>query len=176
MAMCAVQALLLGLVLMGSVRASMVNRSMMRNEMMQLTCSPTIFAPDFASHPRVGVTTQPTDIEKGFKDLYIKERQIGPKPVMPARWRQCRGKGLAILWGTQVKMAERLPEYYHRLTPLLVMEWGTKTARPGYLHMPKSLWSEGRNLLVLAAREQELRQKWRWDYIILMDEDIELQG
>eukprot|EP01065_Artemidia_motanka_P016627 TRINITY_DN20248_c0_g1_i1.p1 TRINITY_DN20248_c0_g1~~TRINITY_DN20248_c0_g1_i1.p1 ORF type:complete len:481 (+),score=116.76 TRINITY_DN20248_c0_g1_i1:64-1506(+) len=123
----------------------------------------------FAGHPRLGVTSKVDDIGRGWSAF------AGAARLPPSReTKGCAGK-LALLWVVQTKSFSRLSGWYHRsLKPLLVLEWGTKEPSPGMLHLPKSNIGQGRNLLTLAAREQEQRQGWRWDYIIHIDEDVQL--
>ena len=43
------------------------------------------------------------------------------------------------------------------------------------IHFPNSTVNEGRNMLYLAAREQEVRQGWLYNYIVMLDEDLEFE-
>lgn len=78
------------------------------------------------------------------------------------------------MYMTQGQNRATLPEWYSHMSDLIFLSYKEQTGLD--LYFPESNLCAGRLALYLAARIQELRQGWLYNYFIVLDDDAILAG
>jgi len=126
-------------------------------------------------HPRAQAIQTRETLQAGLAELPF----TTPKQFLDLAWRS-RG-GFRILYLVQGSRMKKLPAEYAALKMDGRDMLFTSYKQPGaeqeadVIYFPKSNIGDGRNMLYLAAREQEQRQGWLYNYVVMMDDDVEFE-
>ena len=124
---------------------------------------------DTRGHPRFSGRQTPTALDDGLAALPF---------TTPTQFTSLsRRAEFRIAYCAQGKNGSALPPEYELLrrpgSGRHFFFSAFKADSPDDVYFPRSNIGEGRNMLYLAVREQEMRQGWLYNYVVILDDDLE---
>jgi len=126
---------------------------------------------DTQGHPRFAAKETRRSLEEAIAALPY---------TQPAQFRElARRSEFRILYLVQGASSAKLPAHYEIFNlpgsgrHFMFSAFARDDADSVYF--PKSNIGEARNMLYLMAREQEIRQGWMYNYVVMLDDDVEFE-